>query len=56
LGNPGEGGRQIEGAREVMDTTRKPTESNVLGPEGLIEAELPSKEHEWSKPRPYAHM
>jgi hypothetical protein len=28
----GRGGRRIEGARQVEDTTRKPTESTNLGP------------------------
>jgi hypothetical protein len=40
LGNPVEDGEgRIEGARRVI--TRKPTESTNLGPQGLIETEVP---------------
>jgi hypothetical protein len=42
----------IEAARGIKDTTRRPTESTNLGPEGLTETEPPTKEHAWAEPRP----
>jgi hypothetical protein len=37
-----EAGR-IEGARGVKDTTRKPTDSTNLDPQGLLKSELPNR-------------
>jgi hypothetical protein len=40
-------GRRIEGDRGVEDTTRKPTDSTNLGPQGLTETEPTTREHAW---------
>ena len=37
--------RSIEGAREVIDTIRRPPGTSNLGPWGLTETKLPIKEH-----------
>lgn len=52
----GRGEGKIEGAREVKETTGKPTESTHVGSEELIETELPDKEQSWVWPRSSAHM
>ena len=39
--------RRNVGARGAGDTTRKPTESTNLGPLGLTETELPTREPGW---------
>jgi hypothetical protein len=41
----GREGCRIEQATRVKYTTRRPTESIVLGSRGLTENELPTKEH-----------
>lgn len=45
-----EGGR-IEGDRWVKITTRKPTESTNLAPQGIMETDLPTREHAQDGPR-----
>lgn len=47
---------EIVGAREVKNTTRKPTGSTNLGPGGLTETEPSTKELAWFGPRPPTHM
>jgi hypothetical protein len=54
--NLGNSVEEREGGRGVKDTTRKPTASTNLGPYGLIETDLSSREHVWDTPRPSAHM
>ena len=49
-------GRKTMVAREVKDTTRKPTESTNLGPWWLTETEPPTKEHAQAGPRLPAHV
>jgi hypothetical protein len=46
---------QIEEARRVKDTTRKPTESINLGSYGLVETDMPTREQAWDN-RPYAYV
>lgn len=48
--------RRIEGAREVKDTTRKLTELTNLGPWGLMETGVPTREHSWDRRRPSTNM
>jgi hypothetical protein len=46
----------IEGARQVKDTTRRPTEPANLGQCGLTETEPPTEEHTQSGPRLAIHL
>ena len=52
----GRGRERIEGAGEVKNTTRRPTELTNVGPWGLTETEPSTEGHGWTGTRSPTHM